>query len=659
MPGMRLVNIVNSQVGNRMNISMRRWEWTILAWGFVIGGCDHVAETPSRSPRPVQEALPPVSEPFTPEPTSAVEPPTSLGIPESTGEEPLEVETEPFWSVRDNVTSQRLVAQARSRLSESETFLRQAEIAQSKGQLAQLSPRSIGENYVAVLQLERFARRLVYHAEPAGFDFKRRAASLHQRTEALVEAYRRLPGVKQQLKRSYPALKLQSHELAKKLPAIEAMMAKTHWQRAERELDEIFDRLAASAVWYSGSMKRAIIEPFDAVRATVEAEMINRRGQKARSGLAVLRHEATPNFATPLQTFRQATAKLESGENVGPRVVQDLARQWRALQRQVIRCEGIDHARGIQSSESTPSELDKLLAAYDAFCGQAVDAIVQRVQQDADELPEERLRQAYIEYLTAIAGLQRMLADDALREAIARPLERFLQRSPELAAEVRAYQRTTHELLAKRRQAAERQAHAYAGKGRSVAVRLLEASRSGLHTTGLVSRVAPSMAQAALVSTLPQAVRQLRQGMVGKNVTVTNLRGGALDTGAKVASLYQERIYVRLTLPPEWEQETARLKQELLSRVPLTLEAAQALETARQGDLVAASGSVRSVEVQPVVQFLARFDFVQSMAVPLGPLQPDPRMVRPLNQVMIHLEIDPAWVHHKYFYLEIARVSDE
>ncbi len=119
---------------------------------------------------------------------------------------------------------------------------------------------------------------------------------------------------------------------------------------------------------------------------------------------------------------------------------------------------------------------------------------------------------------------------------------------------------------------------------------------------------------------------------------------------------YSTRHYATLPLP-DVSAEAARLRQDLLvtaQQPTLSLESAAAIDAAQHGNFVAAGGAVKGFYLEGLIPRFAALRPEAQQMVTLGPL---PAEVTPnafINHVLVRLDVAPAWVQHKYFFLPLA-----
>ena len=91
---------------------------------------------------------------------------------------------------------------------------------------------------------------------------------------------------------------------------------------------------------------------------------------------------------------------------------------------------------------------------------------------------------------------------------------------------------------------------------------------------------------------------------------------------------------------------------------PLTLSSAIAVDSASRGTLAAAGGEIAGVYLEALITRFASLKPMASSLVPLGELPIDSRQ-RLLQQTVMRFELEPTWVQHEHFFIELSTVAAE
>jgi hypothetical protein len=87
---------------------------------------------------------------------------------------------------------------------------------------------------------------------------------------------------------------------------------------------------------------------------------------------------------------------------------------------------------------------------------------------------------------------------------------------------------------------------------------------------------------------------------------------------------------------------------------PLSLRATLALRSAKRGDLIDAGGDVRAVYLEGRITRFAALPAAAALLLPLGQLPDSYLESDQLEQMILRFDLQPAWVHARYFTLDLA-----
>jgi len=532
----------------------------------------------------------------------------------------------------------------------------------AQDRLLQVKPAAVGETHVAILQLDRLARRLVLLGEPAGRDFSMRVMAFRADLAEIVAAYVRLPGVAARKARDYEVLLLEARKKAALLPKVQQLGGREQWEKAESLLHQVIDELEAMAVWYSGDQRRVALDNFYEMAGAVDPRVRKIREERAQAALAEARREQTPDFDGLLGSIRSAASSLQGSGDVeiegqsltGPEFLERFGQRWQEAQHQAARCRGLDWARGTEVAAGEATELTGQQGRFSAEVGPAIAALV---EADAGRADASVARAILVAYLEQLAPLVALSGDDSLESVVAPALEKLASKSPELAAEVEAYRKATTDVLRWRRRTAEASARARKGEFSPIQGEFLRAVRATESKPGLVPADAIDTGRAEFSAPVPGIMRPAVEKLMGRRVWLTDLVGLPTKSRMTIAR-YGKRNYARFSAPDalagRFSQGVAALESDLLvseSAPPLTLEAAVALAKARRGDLEAAGGRITGLALESVVVRFATLSSGGRTLIPLGPLPQEPGWRDSLRQAMMQFEIEPEWARHECFFV--------
>ena len=281
-----------------------------------------------------------------------------------------------------------------------------------------------------------------------------------------------------------------------------------------------------------------------------------------------------------------------------------------------------------------------------------VAALVELIQADVEQAPEEQVRERYVAYLPGVATFNVLSQEDALARAAAPVLDQLAARSKTLAAEVSAYRTATDDVLRWRRRISAAYAKRAGENFPPMNQTFRQASSQQVVLRDVVPATAESVQRVDLRVPVWQVLEAISPQLVGKPVCVERFIGLPVNNRLAV-SRYLDRTLVQLAVGNHLEAELQLLKAELLlggSSQPLSLAAAMAVVTAERGDLVSMGGTIRQVAVDAVV---TRFSSLKPSGWPLAlnDFYTDTAIrERPLGQVLFRYTVEPAWLQHEYLF---------
>jgi hypothetical protein len=532
------------------------------------------------------------------------------------------------------------------------------------GQILAIDPGQLHRTYALIAQLDRLGKQLLILGETAGEDLLLRTKQYRLDLSTVVATMKANPQVVARANRDQSALIRTATRHQNSLKSIGAIARRGEWEQAGNELYAIVDELSAMAMWYPRGTHDAVVKPFQSARETVDTQLTRRRVAAVQQGLGQTIEARMVNLDTLVGRVRDAAGQVRTGGSAdldgemlnGPQLMERFGRQWRETRVVAMQCWALNASRRGATQGSSWSAVDQMMSQLSRFDQQMAAALVSLIEADAEQVVETQVRELYAAYLSVVAQLVAMSPDDALTSAALPALERLAQRSAALVGEIEAYRTATDDLLRWRRRTAESYAKVHAPQFPTLDDKLLEAIRADAHLRNLFPETAGRAAACGLGQPAPVLMEALSANLVGQNVTTPPLIGTATSQRF-AASSCRNRQFVQLAVKDALLSELELLKAELLlsdSAEPLTLAAAAAVATAQRGDLVAAGGRIDSITMGSL---LRRFAELSPLAWPLaasGSPPVEPTGSRPLRQVMFRFGMEPAWLQHEYFFVDLG-----
>ncbi|NQT16976.1 MAG: hypothetical protein HQ582_29735 [Planctomycetes bacterium] len=565
-------------------------------------------------------------------------------------------------AVRPEDESRKLQKEAESRDRKARAAVTTFREKLAEDRLSEVKAGAVGDAHVAVLQLDRLARRLILLGEPAGRDFSMRMMELRAGVTEIVGAYLHLPGVPERIARDYEVLQREAQKRRDVLDKARALGEREEWEKAESILHEAIDDLEKGAVWLGSDQRRMVLGEFAEMAGVVAMWVRRIREERAQAALAEAREAQTPDFDALLGEIRSAASSVQGSSAVevegqsltGPEFLERFGQRWQEAQHQAVRCRGLDWARRAEAATQASAKLTSQHARFSAEVGGAVAALIEADAARADASAARGMLAAYLEQVAQLVALS---GDDSLESAVGPVLEKLATKSPELAAEVEAYRKATTDVLRWRRRTAEASARARKDEFPPIQAEFFRAVQATDSTPGLVPAGAVDTSRAEFSGPVPSIMGPAAEKLMGRRVSLADLVG--LPTKSRITiARYGKRSYARFSVPDalaaRFAERTAALERDLLvseSAPPLTLEAAVALARARRGDLAAAGGEITGVTLESLVTRFATLSSAGRTLIPLGPLPQESGWRDVLRQAVMQFEIEPAWVRHECFFV--------
>ena len=532
-------------------------------------------------------------------------------------------------------------------------------------QTIKINPKQFGTSFVAILRLERLGRELEDAGETAGIDFQLRALALRSEWQRVKTVFFQAAGVNAKLPPIYLKVKADATNRSRKLVAVQKLIDQEDWEQAGEIIHEEIEELEDLGCWLKDATRQPLF-PFEEMRDQIVPKLREQRRAAAIEQLTTLREQTTPDFEHLLSQLQQGEQDLKAGKNpsfdgqecTGPEFLQKAGAAWQQLHLQAIQSLGIDWARGMRMGEPESKPLEDLLKGQKEFASSVVPSMADIIMADRSRDHTSDATTIYAAYVKVLAPLM-SLTDKQEIETLQSALESFAASNPSLAADVKAYDAVTSDLLRWKKRLATAQQKNVATQYPDFAttanpsLAFVPSPEVGKIATGLIKADAKNTSEIAILSSIPKSLERIKQELLGKQVTLPAATG--LNPAKKlVASNFHHRHYATFTLPTGYDEQVAVLKADLLSSdtlPPLTLEAAMAIAAADRGDLQASGVTIKKVYVEPLSTRMATLPAVARPLVPLGTLPAEHMSEPSLSQLLLRTDVQPSWVRNQYFFV--------
>ncbi|MCA9124767.1 MAG: hypothetical protein H6821_03775 [Planctomycetaceae bacterium] len=549
-------------------------------------------------------------------------------------------------------------------------------VAAGKG--ASLGGKAIGSARVKLIQVDRLASQLEIYGEPSGVDFNFRFREIqddHWRN--VIKGFAAAPGSQRYVASIRLAVQKQSPSRMKLLEKIQKLAVEQKWQAAEDELYGLFDALEAGTCFLSDQERMEISRPFSEVKSAIDTAMHRLRSQEAAQLLGQSRVEQTPDFASHMKAFQEATAAVATssqanwdGEQLtGPQLVEKISDRWTEVHVACIRCRALDWAMqplfqmaGANATKISPDPTSQTLQSqYAQFSTAAIEAIIALIRADASRVVGNDVAKLYTEYLGVIAPLAHQVADDNAVKAWEVALQQLAARAPAFEAEVKSYETATQELLRWRARVASSLAQSRSSEFLTLDKHLYDATVSKTPFLGLFPERPDQQLAPRLLASAPAILTVATPRLMGKQATAFDVVRVTPTSSSSIAR-YRARTYANVPAGLDLSRQVSALKSDLMTSEQasaLTLAAATSLYSAERGDLASVGGEIVGHHLEAIITRFADLPQPAAILVPLGVLPTEDIKQPLLPQMVMRFDLNPRWAQHEHFFRDLDRDPTE
>lgn len=523
-----------------------------------------------------------------------------------------------------------------------------------------IQPAAVGKTYAELMELTEFGETLKAMGEPAGYDYIERFLLLDKRIGKVVAAYRSDPKLDARFGDDYLR-----GVIAKEEPTLQKLAdlpSPTKLDEIRTGYFQMRQRINQYAVWYFGRnfVDQVMLQTqqFDRHR-----EWYRLVGQRYNEQFVEKLNATKPDLNSLIEQAQKAAEEIDQtgqatwdGAKIPPHQwLEKFTARWEQSYLAAVQSLGYEMAAVVSLTKALEDPegwqlnsnltVQKFYPAVEAIVTAHVNRLVTANFSDAD------VRAAYASYVKTLArviALTRNFEDPDMKSpaelmaTYSRLLGEFAEASPSLAAEVRAYDAATSDLLRWRARVAKQTAE----------------------KIGQPYETASYMAELVTEVDGPKILQEVTTELADKNVKATHW-GLAQEQGLSQTAL-SESLYYCLD-KGDWQeqlqQEIDALKSDLLvtaGQRPLTLTAELALVTAERGDWEEVGGQVGSLLCQAAVPTMIAADGNSWGTYPLNRfwIVPDSLVWTEAGRwVWLRCELKPHWIQHKYFCLQTSAGS--
>ncbi|MFN0198935.1 MAG: hypothetical protein ACKVT0_19475 [Planctomycetaceae bacterium] len=564
--------------------------------------------------------------------------------------------------VRDHNEIQNMREHGEEAYIEAETNLTKFEEMLRSNQAKGINLEEVGNTFVPIMHVERMATRLSILGEPAGWELGARHAILRQRIFKLTADIRSLPGMSEKLADTRP-LVLSTKKGESGLIKVDQLIKKNQIPAAETLMCDILDAVHCVGILYDPGVAVPVHMNINKADETTKVVFLGYRNKVAKEELGKERKKTTPDFKKLLQELQAATTEISGGNDPkfgdkassGPEWLKYFAERWQKTYFTACNCYGLDLTRNMHEP-SAIADADQLSRDYQEFVNAVLTGIAGLINADISRTQPDQASQIYADYVNVVAGFTALGDPQTVFNAVQPALDAFAAKFPELQAEVGAYFGFSTELLRWRQRVAEGYMNARLSEYQLVGPTFNAAIPDPkLPENPTIFDLESIGNHLRLVNTAPVAIHAVSPGIIGKKVYA---QAGLSSRNERLHVTSYEEGSVYATIPQDVNLSLAvdELKHALLvsdSLPPLTLEAALAVETARQGDLWQFGGEVTDVELEGRITKIANSNADDWGLVYLTSTMTRPDRGYSLQHVMVQCHLRPEWLRHQYFFVAL------
>jgi len=451
-------------------------------------------------------------------------------------------------------------------------------------------------------------------------------------------------------------------------------------EEAFARLNSLWDPFEAVVVFYEPRVYAKDRNEFETRSRKIDDILLLERGRAVRSALGKVREKLLPAYDKLWRYAEDVVLQVKSDEPTepGPVLLAKFAKGWRDAQVGGMQCQAIDLMIGgsfrVPSKDKDDraqwqSKKQRLLEEHGKFTAKMEKAVVDLIEADSVRSNPEEVQKLYPQYLDAASLLIALHGDDTFRDRIEAALKKFRAKSDQLVQDIATYDTATRRILFWRRLVAETQSVSSQQTFPALGdVFLRFASRSTNKDERLVNDVKEGIGKNRLnnlqINTFARVpTNYLSSQMIDQKVFTRDgigLRMNSMQPTYPLKTRFHDRHYAGFTgKSPSIVRAIASLESDLLidaqRPVPLTLDAQLAVASARRGDVLEVGGRVSALMLESLITRQASLTPADWGMIRIGALPSIGETgLDLLKQVQVRFVLNPLWLRHEYFYVDLA-----
>ena len=531
---------------------------------------------------------------------------------------------------------------------------------EQKSDPAQIPHIQLAKDFAILWKAVRDAEQLELMGEPASTDLQLKLGRLRIKIGRL--AYHGVGPTQGQLKQQIIAkLRKETPNRDRNLAQQQQAIARGQLESAEKALEAIGMDLEQHICFLSPQEAKPFVTGFRAVLGECDTQL----SAKQRAGyleqakqLMIENQQAVGQFnseATRIRDELSASGTTKIGDNEqanAAQAIEYLTGLWGSASAGLVRNGALRWAFGRGTASEITSDAIKPIKQLET---DATAAMVSIIDAAAAATPASEVRVLYGQILEKLAFIDRRMRPADIRTACEPALNKLVAKDPALPAQIAAYQRATGEVLRWRKSFASEQAKTYLSTYVPTAAKQMQ-------KVAVKESIKPEMyggvttSERPLLSTIfgqPAAweISEASPFLVKEKISTDGTLRISPTSSTSVVP-YRSHLYCNVVVGMEMQREIDALTAALLvdqQHPPLSLDAADAIGSAKLREFEAVGGEIGRVHLEAVVtRFIALPDPAYMLSY-LGSMPLIDDTSPPMTQTCWRFDIQPHWVQHKYF----------
>lgn len=514
------------------------------------------------------------------------------------------------------------------------------------GKIDKINMKKLGEDAALANKIIRYSRRLDTLCEPNSVDYALKGESSFQFIQdTITSAKTTKPGMAYTVK----AEQYKISSSAKRIKAIEKVkqwLEKGKPETAEKEFEKVIMDVDSFLMWLNPNSTRQVLEQISSTHRQIIQSMTEKRELAATEDLSNALKIGNPEIDKLISQIQKSTediqrsgiTELEGTSLNGPETMKEFLLLWQKAHVKLIRCMTISNLGNPLTLQMTPADCigtqlatDDWSTALGRLDDKMAELLPKLIRGDGERSQNaQSAKKIYLMYLTTLANFVDPTSTQFL-VACQKELNLFTNRKDELGTSIRRYQNATGDLLMWRQRTAEAAANKQKSNTQSRSPGSLQKPTFIPNLTEGLDRLSPT----------------LEQAIAGREFFAANVR---IVNGANGYSQFTDHAWAAMPTAFDIKAEILSLEKDLLvtsQTPPLTLAAAQAIATAKQGKYLAVGGSASTVKIEA---FGVRFAKLPDAMDAIVPTPQIPSTNGELGNMLLRVNLNPTWVQHRYFF---------